>query len=319
MTESPYKDYVGIDVSKKYLDVYVHSSGEYFRVENTRAGFGEMKTRLNSYRPSLVIAEATGGYEAKAIRYLHQNDFSCAVVNPRQVRDFAKALGRLAKTDQIDAEVLARFGKAMQPNANRAIAEEEQVLKETQQRRRQLVDMITREKNRYAQASGDIRKEVKKTIDFLEKQLKKVGEKLRAQVNDNEALRSKVGLLKSVQGIGEVIATALVIDLPELGQVTGKEIAALVGVAPLNRDSGTMRGRRGIWGGRANMRTALYMGAVVAVRHNPILKAFYTRLCSAGKKKKVALIACVRKLLVILNTMVKTNSLWKPSLMEIQG
>lgn len=318
MSENSYKNYVGIDVSKKHLDVCIKSTGEYFRTENNAGGFKEIKKRLSLYRPCLLIAEATGGYESDMVRALQKEHFSCAVVNPRQVRDFAKALGKLAKTDKIDSSVLAHFGEAIQPPVSKIVSEEAQELGDTQQRRRQLVDMLTMEKNRYGKANGNVRKQIKKTIEFLEKQLKELDKCLTEQVNENEAWRTKMELLKSIKGIGQVIALTLVSDLPELGQVSRKEIAALVGVAPLNRDSGLYQGQRGTWGGRASVRSALYMGTLVAVRHNSTLKAFYDKLCQAGKKKKVALIACLRKLLVIMNTMIKNNTPWQPKLIENQ-
>lgn len=319
MSENTYKNYVGIDVSKKHLDVCVHATKEHFRTTNDDSGFREIKKRLSPYSPCLLIAEATGGFEADLVRTLQKKHFSCAVVNPRQVRDFAKALGRLAKTDKIDASVLAHFGEVVKPSPKAMVKAEEQTLSDTQQRRRQLVDMITMEKNRCDKASGHVRKQIKKTIDFLEKQLKEVDKNLADQVSENEAWQTKMELLKSIKGVGQVIALTLVSDLPELGQVSRQEIAALVGVAPFNRDSGSRQGRKEIGGGRANVRTALYMGTLVAVRYNPPLKSFYEKLCKAGKKKKVALIACLRKLLVIMNTMIKNNTPWQPHLVESQA
>lgn len=316
MSETVYKDYIGIDVSKKHLDVCIRSTGEYFKVDNNASGFKLIKKRLSTYRPCLLVAEATGGYETDLVRTLQKENFACAVVNPRQVRDFAKALGQLAKTDKIDASVLARFGEAIKPTVKAVASYEEQDLSDTQQRRRQLVEMITMEKNRYDRASGNTRSQIKKTIHFLDKQLKVLEKRLTAQINENEGWRTKMELLQSIKGIGQVIALTLISDLPELGQVGRKEIAALVGVAPLNRDSGQYQGRRGTWGGRANVRSALYMGTLVAVRFNPTLKTFYDKLCPAGKKKKVALIACVRKLLVIMNTMIKNNTPWQAKLIE---
>jgi transposase len=316
MTKKSYKDYVGIDVSKKYLDVCVKSTGEYFRAENNLEGFKRIKKELKPYQPCLLIAEGSGQYERELVRAMQKADFDMAVVNPRQVRDFAKAMGRLAKTDKIDAKVIAQFGEVRQPPAMAIMNDREQELGENQQRRRQLVDMLTMEKNRYGKSGGSVKKQIKKTIDFLEKQLKEIEKKLTDGVNEDALLRGKVELLKSVVGIGEVTALSLVIDLPELGKVSRKEIAALVGVAPFNRDSGQMKGSRSIWGGRANVRSALYMGTLVATRYNSIIKAYYEKLCCAGKKKKVALIACARKLLVIMNTMVKTNTMWEAQLSE---
>lgn len=316
MSENVYKDYVGIDVSMRYLDVCIRSTGEFFRTTNDASGFKEIKKRVSPYRPCLLIAEATGGYEADLVQSLQKANFSCAVVNAKRVRDFAKALGQLAKTDKLDASVLAHFGEAIKPQPKTMVTREEKALSETQQRRRQVVEMITMEKNRSKRVSGKTRQYMKKMITYLEKQLKELDKDLARQVSENETWQNKADLLKSIQGIGQVIAQTLVSDLPELGQVNRQEIAALAGVAPFNRDSGNRKGAKEICGGRANIRTALYMGTLVAVRHNPPLKAFYDRLCGAGKQKKVALVACMRKLLIIMNTMIKNNTPWQPRLAE---
>lgn len=316
MSENVYKDYVGIDVSMKHLDVCIRTTGEFFRTTNDANGFKEIKKRLKAYYPCLLIMEATGGYEADCVQALQKAHFSCAVMNAKRVRDFAKALGRLAKTDKIDASVLAHFGEAIKPSPQVIVAFEEKILRETQQRRRQLVEMITMEKNRYRRVDRKIGQYIKKIINYLEKQLKELDQDLADQVSKNETWQTKAELLKSIKGVGQVIALALVSDLPELGKVSRQEIAALVGVAPFNRDSGNQKGVKEIWGGRANIRAVLYMGALVAVRFNPSLKAFYTKLCEAGKKKKVALVACMRKLLVIMNTMIKNNTPWQPQFIE---
>ena len=316
MSEKMYKNYVGVDVSKKYLDVHVRATQEYFRTTNDAAGFKEIRKCLSRYRPCLLIAEATGGYEYGMVQALQKKGFDCAVVNPRQVRDFGKAAGRLAKTDKIDAGIIAHFGEAIKPVPKALSTIEEETLSETQHRRKQLVDMITMEKNRRAVTRGEVRKNIDKTIDFLEKQLKEMAASLSAQVSENEEWQTKLELLKSVQGVGQVIALTLISELPELGKVSREEIAALVGVAPFNRDSGAKKGQKAIWGGRSNVRSALYMAGLVAVRHNPRLKAFYTKLCESGKKKKVALVACMRKLLVIMNTMIKNNTPWESTFIE---
>lgn len=319
MSESPYKNYIGIDVSKKYLDVCVSSTREYFRVSNDKKGFKELVKRLKVYDACLIVTEGTGGYEAKGVYALQEAGLSCAVVNPRQVRSFGKAIGRIAKTDKIDAGILAHYGEAVKPAVKAKMEPKEQELSESQHRRKQLVDMITMEKNRCETAgSRGVRKNIKKTIDFLEKQLKEMDCSLLEQVNENREWQSKLALLKSVKGVGQVVALTLISELPELGQVSGRAIAALVGVAPFNRDSGGKRGQKAIWGGRANVRSALYMAGLVAVRHNERLRDFYQKLCQAGKKKKVALIACMRKLLVIMNMMVKNNTSWRSSLGENQ-
>jgi len=316
MSKNSDKHYVGIDVSMKHLDVCVKSTGEYFRVENNAGGYREIKKRLSAYPPCLLIAEASGGYERGLVQGMQNLGFDIAVVNPRQVRDFAKALGRLAKTDKIDACVIAHFGEVIQPKATVRVDKASQALSDYQERRRQLVDMLTMEKNRYAKSGESVHKQIKKTLDFLEKQLKEVEKNLKDRIDENEALRKQVEQLKSVDGVGDVTAFSLVIDLPELGKVTRKEIAALVGVAPFSKDSGKMKGVREIGGGRANVRTALYMATLVATKHNSIIKAYYEKLCSMGKKKKVAIIACARKLLVMMNAMVKNNTTWGANLVK---
>jgi transposase len=316
MSKNEYKDYVGIDVCKRYLDVCIRSSGEYFRAENNAGGFQVIQERLAGYLPCLLIVESTGGYEVDMVRTLQKEGLSVSVINPRQARDFAKALGRLAKTDKIDAGVLAHFGEAVKPAAKEISSDDQESLGALAQRRRQLVDMLTVEKNRLSRAHGSVSKPIKKSIEFLNKQLKDVEKQLAEHVKSDEEWSRKAEVLESIRGVGQVIAVTLIADLPELGKVSHKEIAALAGLAPLNRDSGFMQGKRSIWGGRATVRTALYMGALVAVRFNPILKAFYEKLCQAGKQKKVALIACARKLLTIMNSMIKNNTKWQQKLNE---
>jgi transposase len=316
MTKNEYKDYVGIDVCKKHLDVCVRSTGEYFRVENNVDGFKVIQERLAGYSPCLLIAESTGGYESDMVRSLQKKGLSVSVINPRQARDFAKAVGRLAKTDKIDAGVLAHFGEAIKPAVKEISGEEEESLSALAQRRRQLVDMLTVEKNRLSQAHGSVRKPIKKSIEFLKKQLKHMEKELSDHVKSDKRWSRKTEVLESIRGVGPVIAVTLVADLPELGKVSHKEIAALAGLAPLNRDSGFMQGKRSIWGGRATVRTALYMGALVGVRFNPVLKAFYEKLRQRGKQKKVALIACAHKLLTIMNSMIKYDCTWQQKLNE---
>jgi transposase len=316
MSENQYKDYIGIDVCKKYLDVCIRSTGEYFRTENNAKGFQTIQAQLADYSPCLLITESTGGYEKNMVRTLQQAGFAVVMINPRQARDFAKALGRLAKTDKIDASVLAHFGEALKPVTKAALNEDREILSAMSQRRRQLGVMLTMEKNRLEQAHPGVHKSIKKGIAFLEKQLKEMETKLAEQVKNDDEWSNKAERLQTICGVGPVIAVTLVADLPELGKISHKEIAALAGLAPLNRDSGFMQGKRAIWGGRANVRTALYMGALVAVRFNPVLKAFYERLCAAGKNKKVALVACAHKLLTIMNSMMKYEKKWGEHLIE---
>lgn len=310
MPEKMYKKYVGIDVSKQRLDVCVRPSDKIFAVENESIGFKLLLKTLKADEDELlVIVESTGGYESAVVLALQAAGFAVSVVNPRQVRHFAKALGYLAKTDKIDARILAHFGEAVQPKVSIMLSKTERELAEKVDRRRQLLDMITMEKNRLGSASSE-EKQIKKTIKFLEKQLEDLEKRMREVVSKNAAWSAKQEQLCSVKGVGEVTAISLIADLPELGHVSHKEIAALVGVAPLNRDSGTLQGQRHIWGGRCALRKQLYMATLVGVRFNPVLKDFYQKLCLAGKKKKVALVACMRKLLTILNAMIKNGTKW---------
>jgi transposase len=316
MSEKRYQHYVGIDVAKKHLDVCIRTSGEYFRVPNDACGFEDIQKRIAGYPSCLLIAEASGGYGTELAHTLGKQGLALAVVNPRQVRYFAKGLGLLAKTDKIDARLIAHYGEVVQPAVQVLKNDSDRALNDAYNRRRQLVDMIVMEKNRYAQSLGKMRKQIQETIDFLSKQLEEIEKTLQIGIENDDALREKSDLLTSIVGVGKITAFSLLIDLPELGCVNQREIAALVGLAPFNRDSGAQLGKRCIWGGRAHVRRALYMATLVAVRYNQTLKAFYERLCTAGKKKKVALIACARKLLVIMNTMLKNNTPWQERSLE---
>ena len=316
MPKNVIKNYIGIDVSKKNLDICLRPSMETFRVTNDQDGFKELKKRLKAPKSSLIALEATGGYESDVVSFLQGKNFNVAVVNPRQVRDFGKSSGKLAKTDRIDAHTIAHFAEVFKPRVKEKASEKELKLGQNQQRRKQLVDMITMEKNRLYQAKGSVKTVIQETIEFLQKQLKKIEAEQEQQISKNTEWSTKCELLCSVKGIGQVTATTLIAGLPELGNIDDKELAALVGVAPLNRDSGDHQGTRGIWGGRADIRTAMYMATLVAVRFNPPLKKVYERLCQNGKKKKVALIACLRKLLIILNAMMRNGTVWSPKLIE---
>ncbi|MEP1078850.1 IS110 family transposase [Leptolyngbya sp. PL-A3] len=302
--------WVGIDVSKASLDVYLRPSGEQFRVKNQTTGIAELIERLQSFTIGQVILEASGGLELEAAQALQEKEFAISIINPRQGRDFAKASGKLAKTDRIDAAVLAHFGEAMQPAVTVLASASAQALQEAVTRRRQLVEMLTAEKNRQSSLRGKMQQNLEEHLVWLEEHIQQLDLEIEQLSQSQEQWRSRIELLKSVPGIGKVIATTLVAALPELGQVSDKRISALVGVAPFNRDSGKYKGTRTIWGGRANVRAALYMGTLVAVRYNPALKAFYTRLVEQGKAKKVALIACMHKLLRILNAMVRDGKPW---------
>ena len=303
--------YIGIDVSQGWLDVALQPGGEAWRATNDEPGIAGLIDRLRALQPTAVILEATGGIELPVTGALLAAGLPAAVVNPRQVRDFARATGRLAKTDAIDAQVLARFGEAVRPELRPLPDEATQELAALVARRRQLIEMLTAEKNRLRLAARAVRRDIQQHIRWLERRLSDLDGDLAQQVRSSPRWREQDDLLRSAPGIGPVSSVTLLAQLPELGQLNRKEIAALVGVAPLNRDSGTLRGRRRVWGGRAHVRAALYMATLVGTRHNPVLKTFYERLLAAGKPKKVALTACMRKLLTILNAMVRTETSWQ--------
>ncbi len=259
----------------------------------------------------LVLLEATGGFERAAVGALATAGLAVVVVNPRQVRDFARATGRLAKTDRIDAGVLARFAEAVRPDPKPLPEEEIRILQGVLARRRQLLGMLTAENNRLPSATKPVAKRIAAHLRWLEKELSRTERDLDAAIKSSSALGENEALLRSVPGVGPVLARTLLAEVPELGTLTHKPLAALVGVAPLNRDSGTLRGHCGVWGGRADVRAALYMGALVATRRNPAVREFYERLLAAGKPKKVALVACMRKLLAILNAVLKHRTPWR--------
>jgi len=302
--------FVGIDVSKAQLDAAVRPAGR-FAAPNDEAGVAQVLARLRAVPPTLVVVEATGGLEIPLVGALATAGVPVVVVNPRQVRDFAKATGKLAKTDAVDAQVLAHFAEVMRPEPRPLPDEQTQALAALVARRRQLVEMLTAEQNRLASARGPVRQNLRAHIAWLVRALGHADADLAQAIRNSPVWREKEALLRSTPGVGPVLTTTLLANLPELGTVTGKQIAALVGVAPFNRDSGTWRGKRTVWGGRAQIRAVLYMGALVAARFNPVIRAFYLRLCAAGKAKKVALTACMRKLLLILNAMLKQRTPWR--------
>jgi transposase len=303
---------VGIDVAKAWLDVAIRPSGDQRRVGNDAAGIAEAVAWLQAVGARVIVVEATGGYEALLVAELGVAALPVAVVNPRQVRDFAKATGRLAKTDRLDAQVLAHFGEAVRPTPRPLPDEEAQALAALVERRRQVVAMRTAEENRLgATRVALVRDRIRAHLAWLEADLKEVDADLRRRLRASPLWREQDDLLQSVPGIGPIISLTLLADLPELGRLSHGQIAALVGVAPLNRDSGTLRGRRTVWGGRRAVRTALYMGTLRATRCNPVIQAFYERLLAAGKAKKVALVACMHKLLILLNAMLKHQTPWQ--------
>jgi transposase len=297
--------YIGIDVSKGQLDVAQAPRGEAWSFVNDTEGIRSLAQRLSALKPALVVLEATGGYEAAPAAGLIAASLPVVIINPRQVRDFAKAKGLLAKTDRLDAGVLADFAEAMKPQIRPLPSREVQDLSALVRRRQQLVDMLTAEKNRAAQASPSVRADINEHIEWLKKRLKDIEKQLRQAIRSSPAWLVKDQLIQSEKGAGKVLSLTLMADVPELGQLTGKKVSALIGVAPFNCDSGQFRGKRRIWGGRANVRATLYMATRSAVRHNPIIREFYLRLIAAGKLDKVAIVACMRKFLLILNAIVR--------------
>jgi transposase len=304
---------VGIDVSKARLDVAV-GEGEPFSVANDLAGHVQLSERLAAVKPRLIVMEATGGLERAVAAHLTAQALPIRVVNPRQVRRFAQATGILAKTDRLDAAVLVRFAQAVQLEPRALPSEQVQALQALIARRNELTEMLTMERNRLRLAHKSVRRHLKKSIEWLESQIGSTDHDIDGMLRECGIWRDKVELLESVPGIARVTSLRLVTTLPELGTLNRRQISALAGVAPFNQDSGQWRGKRRIYGGRAEARTALYMAALVGSRHNPVLRAFYQRLRAAGKPAKVALTACMRKLLTILNVMLREGRAWSPRL-----
>ena len=302
--------FVGIDVSKAQLDVAVRPTGQRWVVSYDQTGIEGLIPQIVDLEPALVLLEATGGLELPLVAALAAAALPVVVVNPRQVRDFAKATGTLAKTDTLDAGVLAHFADAVRPEVRPLKDAETQVLNSLTARRHQVMTMLVSEKNRLGTAIGAVSPRIEAHIAWLEQELSDLDKGLRQTLRRSPVWREKDDLLRTVPGVGEQISLTLLANLPELGTLNRRQIAALVGVAPYNRDSGTLRGKRAVWGGRFRVRAVLYMGALVASRHNPAIRDFYQRLLAAGKPKKVALVASMRKLLVILNGMLKHGSPW---------
>lgn len=303
--------FVGIDVAKGTLDVAVRPQGEQWQVANEEGAIGALVTRLQTLQPSLIVLEATGGLEIPVLSALAAAQLPAVVVNPRQVRAFAKAIGRLAKTDRIDAECLAHFGEALRPTARPLPETAARQLEALLHRRRQLVEMLTMEKNRLGTTLATLRPALEKHITWLQAELEEIDHDLNQQLRQSPLWCEKDDLIQSVPGVGRILSLTLLVELPELGMLNRKQIAALVGVAPFNRDSGSLRGTRATWSGRATVRTVLYMSTLVATRCNPVIRAFYQRLVQAGKPKKVALTACMRKMLTILNALIRQKTTWR--------
>jgi transposase len=303
--------FVGVDVSKDRLDLALRPGDDLWQDTNDETGISRIVEKLWGLNPRLVVLEATGGLESPLVERLAAAALPVVVVNPRQIRDFARALGRLAKTDRIDALVVARFAEAVQPEVRPLPDTTAKELQALLARRRQLQEMLVAENNRLHSAGSRLRPQFKEHVEWLKRSLDEVDKELADLIRSSPIWEAKEKLLRSVPGVGPVLATTLVADLPELGSLDRRKVAALVGVAPFNRDSGQMRGKRTIWGGRPHIRTVLYMASLVASRRNPVIQVFYKRLLAAGKPKKVALVACMRKLLTILNAMVKNGCYWQ--------
>jgi len=308
--------FVGIDVSKARLDVAMRPTGERKSVTNDKTGIKALVKGLAIIQPAWIVLEATGGLERPLMHALVGAELPVVVVNPRQVRDFAKATGQLAKTDSIDADVLAHFAEAVRP-ALRPLPDAVTLeLRALTARRRQIIEMIGAERNRLATASKAVKKRIDAHVRWLEQELQRADQDLDQSIQQSPIWKQNEDLLRSVPSVGPVTSRTLLAELPELGELNRKQISALVGLAPFNRDSGSLKGRRSIWGGRASVRSALYMAALVATKHNPVIRQFYNRLRSAGKKPKVALVACMRKLLTILNAMIKHKTRWSETFLQ---
>jgi transposase len=305
------KVYAGVDVSKATLDVAITGEKEVQSFSNNEAGIIKLVNYLKTNSPELTIAESTGGLEKLLAGYLTAAGLQVAIVNPKRVRDFAKAKGKLAKTDNIDAMIMAEFAADIRPIVRPLADKDTEEIKALMTRRHQIMEMITAERNRLYFANSAVKPQIEAHVEWLKNELKDIDNNLEDRIKKSPIWKEKDALLKSVPGVGKVTSFTLMGSLPELGQLNRKEIASLVGVAPVNRDSGTMRGRRTILGGRSRVRTRLYMAALSATRHNPVIKEYYNHLLKKGKAKKVALTACMRKLLTILNAMVKNNQKWQ--------
>ena len=303
--------FVGIDVAKTQVDVAIRPTGQRWTISYDEADIGELVSQLEELAPTLVLLEATGGLELPLVVALAAAALPVVVVNPRQVRNFARATGTLAKTDALDAAVLAHFADAVRPDVRPLRDAETQVLNSLVARRHQVMTMLVSEKNRLGTAISAVRPRIESHIAWLEQELDGLDEGLRQMLRSSPVWREKDDLLRTVPGVGEQLSFTLLACLPELGTLDRRQVAALVGVAPFNRDSGTLRGKRIVWGGRARVRAVLYMGALVASRYNPVIRDFYQRLLAAGKPKKVALVACMRKLLITINAMLKHGLPWR--------
>lgn len=307
----PPQVFIGIDISKCRLDIASRPAGDIWASSNNEAGIKDLLPRLRCLQPALVVVEATGGYELSLAEELMAAEIPFVVANPRQVRDFARGTGHLEKTDRIDAAVLAHFAEVVRPALRPLVSETVQRLKAMVVRRRQLLDMLTAETNRLGLAPREMRGDIEAHVAWLQQRVAELERELHQAIKADPECREAERILRSAKGVGPALSASLIGGVPELGRLSNRKIAKLVGTAPLAWDSGKFTGKRMIWGGRSEVRGVLYMAALVAARHNPVICAFYQRLLASGKPKKVALVACMRKLLVILNAMVRDQKLWQ--------
>ncbi len=303
--------FVGIDIWKAWLDVAVHEQNEMFRAGNDDAGIANLVKRLKELKPERIVLEPTGGFEMLVVAELTHAGLPVVMMNAKRIRDFARATGRLAKTDRLDAKVLAHFAAALKPPVRSLRNEDEEQLSALLTRRRQVLDMLTVEKNRLVTVRAEMRQDIEAHVQWLSNSLKELDKEIGDFVEGSPIWKEKDALLQSVPGVGPITSATMLGMLPELGQLNRQQIAALVGVAPMNKDSGRKQGKRRVYGGRADVRSVLYMAAMAAKKYNPVIRKFYERLIQQGKEKKVALTACMRKLLVILNAMMRTNRSWR--------
>lgn len=309
--------YAGIDVAKKTLDFAFHGETGSQQVRNDAEGIATIVRLVQERGVAGIVVEATGGLERALVTALAQAQQPVALVNPRQARDFARSTGKLAKTDRIDCHSLAHFGQAIQPRLYELPEADAQHLRGILARKRQIVEMLTTEKNRLSSAPQAILGRIREHITWLDKEKETLEQEIGQHIQQSPLWKAKDAILQSTPGVGPATSATLITDLPELGTLSGKQISALVGLAPFNRDSGAFNGRRAIWGGRAYVRSALYMSAMSAIRFNPVIRTFYDRLTKAGKPFKVAMTACMRKLLTILNAMIKHEKEWDPNFLSV--
>jgi len=304
------ESYVGIDVSKRELDTAVDQEGDFWQSANDKKGIAATVAKLTELQPALIVVESTGGLEIRLLTALYEAQLPFCRVHPGRVREFARSIGLLAKTDRLDARLLARFAEAVKPPVTSLPGADEQRLSALLTRRRQVVEMLTAEKNRLSTAPAATQNRISQHILWLKEERDKLDEEIEQFIDQTPIFRQKQEILQSTPGIGSVTSAILIADLPELGQLSRQKIAALVGVAPFNNDSGPRRGKRRVKGGRAAIRSVLYMATLSSIQYNPVIQSFYQRLVKRGKEKKVAVVACMRKLLTILNAMIRDNNIW---------